>query len=122
LRHCRRKKIRKHFVEFSLIRALIVSGKIQTTLQRAKKLRPSFEKLVTKANKICSIDNVGGNSLAQLRDLISRIRSPELAKTMIDKARLHTMQRAGGYTRILKLPRRRDTDHSDMAQISIIGC
>lgn len=93
----------------SLTRAMVLEQKIQTTLAKAKSLRPIVEKLVTKA-KI--------NDLATRRLLISRT-SEDVAKVLLSDLGPKYKSRQGGYTRITKLPPRR-VDGADMAVIEFV--
>lgn len=121
MRHQKNKKIRKSHVEYSMIRALILHGRIKTTIQRAKKLRPVFEKVLTKSKKACLYKTENDHRyLASLRDLIALLRDRNLADHAIDIAKQYLMERNGGYTRILKLTQPRHSDLSSRAQISII--
>ena len=94
-----------------LMLSLIKHGKIETTEAKAKELRPTIEKLVTKAN-------VG--TLASSRIVYSRLYnlSPEANKLLKEIAPKYK-DRKGGYTRITKLPRRAG-DASKMAIIEFV--
>lgn len=94
----------------SLANNLIISGKMETTLAKAKELRPYVEKLVTKAKK---------GDLSAKRQIISRLGNEDgMRKLVADIAPLYK-ERAGGYTRIIKLPRRLG-DGSPMAFIEFV--
>src|SRR5471030_1950809 len=81
-----------------LMLSLIAHGRIETTEAKAKEMRPAIEKLVTKAN-------VG--TLASRRLVISRLYNLNSeAGRLIDTIAPKYKGRAGGYTRITKLPRR----------------
>lgn len=94
----------------SLSRSLVVHGKIRTTEAKAKELRPFVERLVTHGKK-------GG--VAAERLLISRIGGEAEAKMLLKEIAPRYKDRQGGYTRIVKLPRRL-SDSSKMAQISFV--
>jgi large subunit ribosomal protein L17 len=94
----------------SLARNLINHGSIETTLAKAKELRPYMEKLVTKAK---------ANDIASKRLLNSRIHgAKEIKKLFTDIAPKYT-DRKGGYTRIVRIPNR-DLDGSAMAIIQFV--
>jgi large subunit ribosomal protein L17 len=94
-----------------LMLSLIAHGRIETTEAKAKEVRPAIEKLVTKAN-------VG--TLASRRLVISRLYNLNAEATkLIDTIAPKYKGRAGGYTRITKLPRRAG-DASKMAIIEFI--
>ncbi|MSU55571.1 MAG: 50S ribosomal protein L17 [Candidatus Taylorbacteria bacterium] len=94
----------------SLALALVTNKKITTTEAKAKEIRPFVEKLVTRA-KI--------KTLASRRLLTSRLGSPEGVKELVDTLAPKYEKRAGGYTRIVKLPRRL-SDGSAMAVIEFV--
>jgi large subunit ribosomal protein L17 len=95
----------------SLALSLIYREKIQTTEARAKELRPFIERLITHAKK---------NTLASRRMLISRLGGAEAAERgaskLITKIAPKYEKRAGGYTRVVKLPSRL----SDSAKLAMI--
>jgi len=87
---------------------LVEHGRIKTTVARAKRLRPFIEKLVTRL-KDPSVANIRiANSKLSNRDATLRI-AYEISPKFKD--------RAGGYTRILRLATPRAGDAADMALI-----
>ncbi len=90
----------------SLAHALAEKGKIKTTEAKAKELRPFIEKLITLGKK---------ETLASRRELISRVGTETAKKIAKDLAPTYK-ERAGGYTRITKMVRRK----SDAAKMAII--
>ncbi len=94
----------------SLAVNFITHEKMETTLARAKELRPYVEKLVTKGM-------VG--TLASHRLIISRLASETCAKKIVSDIAPRYKGRAGGYTRIVKLPVRK-SDASERALIEFI--
>ncbi len=93
----------------SLMRSLVIKGKITTTEAKAKELRPSIEKLLTKGRTA---------TLANRRILISELGDAATADKLIKTAKNYE-SRAGGYTRIVKmLPRKGDA--SKMALIEFV--
>lgn len=93
----------------SLSVALIEHGSIETTLPKAKELRPGFEKLVSKA-KIGDLHN--------RRQLVSALNSVTAAHKMVDQI-APAMKRTSGYLRIEKTAFRRG-DNAPMARISFV--
>lgn len=89
----------------SLISALALKGRIETTEARAKDIRPRVEKLITKAK---------AGTLAKRREIASETSS-KVASLLIKKAESYK-ERSGGYTRIIKNGIRR----SDAARRAII--
>ena len=91
----------------SLASSLIIRGRIRTTDAKARELRPHMEKMVTLAKR-------GTPASVRLLEARLRNRKPE-AKSLVKIAKDFT-GRAGGYTRIMKLPPRK----SDGAKMAII--
>ena len=79
----------------SLARELLIRGKITTTEAKAKELRPFAEKLISRIKK---------GTLASRRNVISKIGY--LSGKHYDSLNKKFENRAGGYTRIVKLKRR----------------
>ena len=94
----------------SLARSLVIHERILTTTAKAKELRPFVEKLVTKAKS---------GTIAHRRLIISRIGGIREAKLLIEKIAPKYKTRAGGYTRIIKLPDRK-ADGAAMAVIEFV--
>ncbi|OGG88328.1 50S ribosomal protein L17 [Candidatus Kaiserbacteria bacterium RIFOXYD1_FULL_42_15] len=86
----------------ALMRGLAVSlirdGKIKTTEAKAKELRPLIERLVTYGKK---------NTLSARRIVASRLGEPNtsIVKKVFDVIAPKFTERAGGYTRIIKMGR-----------------
>ena len=92
-----------------LCRSLIIRGKIKTTEARAKEIRPMVEKLLTKAKSA---------TLANRRALIATLGDEKTATKIIKTAGAYT-DRAGGYTRIIKMGPRKG-DAAPMALIEFV--
>lgn len=88
----------------SLVTNLILESSITTTLAKAKQARRDAEKIVTLARK---------GSLASRRLAAARLQQPKAVQKLFDDVVPMMEGRAGGYTRILKLGRRRG-DASEM--------
>lgn len=96
----------------SLASALIEYGKITTTIARAKELRPYIEKLITKART--------GDVHAR-RIVANRLgNNTKAVKKLVDDVAPQFKERNGGYTRVVKLPRR-DGDAAEMAVIEFVS-
>jgi large subunit ribosomal protein L17 len=93
----------------SLALALVVNGKIKTTDEKARELRPMMEKMVTTGRL---------GTVAARRNLVSKIGSIGATKIVKDISPKYA-DRKGGYTRITKLPARL-SDGSLMAVIEFI--
>ncbi|TLD83923.1 50S ribosomal protein L17 [Helicobacter sp. MIT 11-5569] len=90
--------------------ALVASGKIETTLQKAKELQSYFEKLITKARV--------GDAMAH-RLVFSYLQHKESVKKLVTEIAPKYASRNGGYTRIIKT-RLRVGDAAQMAIIELI--
>lgn len=93
----------------SLSIALIEHGSIETTLPKAKDLRPNFEKLVSKARK---------GDLHNRRLIVSTLASVPAAHKLVDQI-APAMKRTSGYLRIERTTLRRG-DNAQMARISFV--
>lgn len=104
----REKKVRDALLK-SLARSLVVNGKIKTTDAKARELRPMIEKMVTQGRL---------GTVASRRALVSKIGA-EGANKLVKEVSPKYTGRAGGYTRITKLPARL-SDGSLMAVIEFV--
>src|SRR5947199_4723661 len=82
----------------NLSRALIEHGRIVTTVEKAKELRPFIEKLVTLAKK---------GTLHHRRLALSRLPDKTAIKKLFEEIAPQYADRPGGYTRVLKRHERR---------------
>lgn len=106
-----RKRNQRNALLKSLALSLVKNGKIKTTEAKAKELRPFIEKLVTKGKAA---------TVPARRTVTARLanRKPE-GKKLVDEVSKKYSDRKGGYTRIMKLPRRK-SDGSKMAIIEFV--
>lgn len=98
--------------------ALITHGRIETTLSKAKALRPFIEKVITLAKK-SEAANDAARKLHFRRLAIARIRDKKAVAQLFDERVSEFMDRSGGYTRIYKLGQRIG-DAAEMALIELI--
>ncbi len=101
-------KVRKGLIK-SLALSLVVDEKIRTTDAKAREIRPVVEKMITVGKK---------GTLESHRALISQIGkegAEKITKVLAPKY----AKRAGGYTRITKLPAR-VSDGSLMAIVEFV--
>lgn len=89
----------------SLARSLVLHGTIETTVAKAKELRPFVEKLVTTAKK---------NTLASKRTIMSRMQNDaEVTEKLHADIAPKYATRNGGYTRIVKAGKTTNVEHDD---------
>lgn len=96
----------------NLSRALIEHGRIVTTVEKAKELRPFIEKLVTLAKR---------GDLHARRQALARLPDKAAVKKLFDEIAPRYSDRPGGYTRILKRHQRRLGDAGFTAFIEFVG-
>jgi large subunit ribosomal protein L17 len=100
--------------------ALLWHERIETTVPKARELRPFVERLITIARRGVKAADAKGKSLFARR-LVSRdVRDQVVVTKLFDELAPRFAERAGGYTRILKLGHRRG-DAAELAQIELVG-
>jgi large subunit ribosomal protein L17 len=95
----------------NLAAALIEHERIRTTLPKARNLRPFVEKLVTLSKEA---------TVHRRRLVVSRLHDKNATKKLFDVLGPRFKARAGGYTRILKLSKRRLGDGGEQAIIEFV--
>ena len=105
----RKRGQRKAFLK-SLANSLISHGRILTTEARAKELRSFVERLVTYAKK---------QNLTGLRLILKKLPKASAYKLYHEIAPRY-LDRTGGYTRIIKVTKRRQGDGAKMAYIEFV--
>ncbi len=99
--------------------SLIEHGKIQTTLTKAKALRPFIEKVITKAKK-ASVATEKKDALHLRRMALKDVRNESAIALLFNEKVKEFANRPGGYTRIYKLGTMGRNDAAEMAQIEFI--
>lgn len=98
----------------ALLRNLAVSlflhGRINTTREKAKELRPFAERLITLAKR---------GDLHARRQAARKVKDPDVLFTLFDSIGPRFAERPGGYTRILKTGHRQG-DGAEMALIELV--
>ncbi|MFC1462353.1 50S ribosomal protein L17 [Verrucomicrobiota bacterium] len=103
----------------SLVCGLILEKRIKTTLAKAKQARSLAEKMVTVGRKYHAAESPGAK-LAARRRAISVLGRKKVVALLIDEIAPGFEGRNGGYTRIVKVGRRR-SDGSEMAILEWVG-
>jgi large subunit ribosomal protein L17 len=94
----------------NLATSLFEHGRIKTTEPKARALRPYAEKLITHAKK---------GTLHNRREVLKKIRDKDVVHTLFAEIGPFYADRAGGYTRIIKVEARQG-DNAPMAVIELV--
>jgi len=94
----------------AMVTYLLENGKIETTVTRAKEVRPLVEKMITLGKK---------NTLASKRQAMAFITKEDVVKKLFTETAPKYADRNGGYCRILKIGPRRG-DNAAMAIIELV--
>ncbi len=94
----------------NLVASLVAAESIETTESKAKAMQPVAEKLITKARK-------GG--LHNHRQIVAFLNDREIADKLISDIGPRYVNRAGGYTRILRVGPRYG-DNAPMVRIELV--
>ena len=100
--------------------ALILHERIETTVPKAKELKPFVERIITIAKRSLAdtSDPVRG---VNARRLVARdIADKAVVTKLFDEIAPRFVERPGGYTRLLRLGHRRG-DSADVALIELVG-
>jgi large subunit ribosomal protein L17 len=102
--------------------ALLRHERIETTMPKAKELRPFVERLITLAKRgvTATGEGAGGRSLHARRLVLAEIPDKEVVSKLFSTLAPRFAERPGGYTRILRVGYRRG-DSAEVAQIELVG-
>src|SRR4051812_46353944 len=99
--------------------SLIEHGRIQTTLTKAKALRPFIEKVITKAKQAAA--KTEKKDAIHLRRLaLADVRNEDAITKLFNETYKEFANRNGGYTRIYKLGPQRISDAAELALIEFV--
>jgi large subunit ribosomal protein L17 len=99
--------------------ALLRHERIETTVSRAKELRPFVERIITIAKRGLA-GEANGKTLHARRLVLRDIHDREVVSKLFDTLAPRFEGRPGGYTRILRIGYRRG-DSAEVAQIELVG-
>ncbi len=94
----------------AMVTFLLENGKIETTVTRAKEVRPIAEKMVTLGKK---------GTLAARRQVLAFVTKEDVVVKLFDEIAPSYQDRNGGYTRIIRTGPRRG-DAAEMAIIELV--
>ena len=108
--------------------ALLRHERIETTMPKAKELRPFVERIITVAKRGLASGEAGRrtSASADVRVLTARrvvmqdVQDREVVTKLFDTIAPRFAARAGGYTRLLRIGFRRG-DSAEMAQVELVG-
>jgi large subunit ribosomal protein L17 len=99
---------------------LIQFEHIETTVPKAKELRPFVERIITIAKRGLAKGDGNGGALHARRLVLRDIQNRDVVSKLFDTIAPRFETRPGGYTRILRLGYRRG-DSAEVAQIELVG-
>ena len=99
---------------------LILNERLETTVARGKELRPFVEKIITIAKRSLTHGDTGIHNVNARRAVAVDILNKDAVRKVFDTIAPRFAERPGGYTRLLRLGRRRGDD-AEIAQIELVG-
>jgi large subunit ribosomal protein L17 len=99
---------------------LIQYEHLETTVPKAKELRPFVERIITIAKRGIAKGDGNGGALHARRLVLRDIQNRDVVAKLFDTIAPRFEARPGGYTRILRLGYRRG-DSAEVAQIELVG-
>ena len=115
-RHLGRNTAQRKALFSNLVRELYLHERITTTEAKARAIRADAEKLITKAKHGLKDD---GNRVHAQRQVVSYVHDKTVAKKVFDELAPRFIDRNGGYTRMIKLGKRRG-DNADMVILELV--
>ncbi len=94
----------------NLTTSFLETGRIETTVTRAKEVRSVAEKMITLGKK---------NTLASRRQALAYITKEDVVKKLFDEIAPGYAERNGGYTRVIRIGARRG-DAAEMAVLELV--
>ena len=111
-KHLNRNSAHRKALRMNFTVAVIKHERVTTTLAKAKAMRAHVEKMITLAKKGDDSDK-----LHRIRQAVSHLQDKTAVKKLFDVIAPRYANRAGGYTRILRLPDHRIGDGSDQGDL-----
>lgn len=100
--------------------SLLRHERIETTVPKAKELKPFVERLITIAKRGLAAGEGNGRLLTARRLVFVDIQDRAVVGKLFDEIAPRFATRPGGYTRLLKVGYRRG-DSAEVAQIELVG-
>jgi large subunit ribosomal protein L17 len=99
---------------------LIENERIQTTVARAKELRPFVERIISVAKRSLKAAEGSSQGVTARRTVARDLPNREVVTKLFDTIAPRFVDRPGGYTRMLRLGYRRG-DSAEVAEVELIG-
>lgn len=99
--------------------ALLLHGHIETTVPKAKELRPFVERLITIAKRSLA-DGTGARALTARRLVLEDLPDRDVVARLFTEIAPRYAGRPGGYTRLLRVGYRQG-DAAEVAQVELLG-
>src|SRR5262249_17617642 len=100
--------------------ALIRHERIETTMPKAKELRPFVERLITIAKRGVAPGSADGKSLHARRLVLAQLPDKDVVGKLFETIAPRFVERPGGYTRILRVGFR-GGGGGEVAQVELVG-
>ena len=110
----------------NLVASLIQHETISTTIEKAKEVKPFAEKLITLAKKGTLAARRRAISLLGNRDIVAdedgqAVKTGTIVGKLFSELGPRYLDRAGGYTRIIRLSMRRLGDNGQLVLLQLVG-
>jgi large subunit ribosomal protein L17 len=100
--------------------ALLRHEHLTTTVPKAKELRPFVERIITIAKRGLASGDANGRVLNARRLVMADLQDREVVSKLFDAIAPRFADRAGGYTRLLRIGYRKG-DSAEIAQVELVG-
>src|SRR5215510_2887202 len=100
--------------------ALLRHERIETTMPKAKELRPFVERLITIARRGVAAGDASGKTLHARRLVLAELLDTDVVGKLFETLAPRFADRPGGYTRILRVGFRRG-DSAEVAHVELVG-
>lgn len=99
---------------------LIRHERIQTTVARAKELRPFVERIISVAKRSLNAEQGSARAVTARRVVAQDIADKAIVQKLFSTIAPRYVDRPGGYTRLLRLGHRRG-DAAELAEVELLG-
>src|SRR3954470_19866238 len=100
--------------------ALLRHEHLQTTVPKAKELRPFVERIITIAKRGLAAGEANGQLLNARRLVMHDLQDRDVVSKLFDTVAPRFADRQGGYTRLLRVGFRKG-DSAEIAQVELVG-